>query len=108
MIIPIASETYIRRFPLVTTVIIALNFLIFFITYPVMTRQQKEYSRVQFKLRKLEYTIFIRNMDSFPEIAEEGVEPAIFADSIHAKIASGEVPLSDEEYDYWEELNNKL
>jgi len=108
VIIPIASETYIRRFPLVTIVIIALNFLVFFITYPVMTRQQKEYNRVQYKLWKLEYTIYIRNMDSFPEIAEEGVEPSIFADSIHAKIARGEIPLSDEEYKYWKNLNSQL
>jgi len=103
VLFPISSETYIRRVPLVTLILIGINFIVFFVTYPIMRSQNSALVEVAKKLKQQEYSIYLRHSDEFGEIKASGNVFAVL-DSVEKKLTQGDVNIPEEEYSRWKKL----
>lgn len=103
MLFPISSETYIRRVPLLTLSLIGINFIVFFVTYPIMRSQESALMEITKNLRQQEYSIYLRHMDEFGEIKTSGNVFAVL-DSVENLLIKKNVNIPEEEYSKWKKL----
>jgi len=94
MLIPINTESRVRRFPAVTVSLIGLNILVFLFSYPVMNRQHKIIIEKATELQDIEIRTLSPGDPS--AIIEYAKDPSV----LREKIKNKEIEISD---DLWEE-----
>jgi membrane associated rhomboid family serine protease len=112
MIFPIKSESRVRRFPVVTVSLIAINVLVFLFSFPAMNRQEMAIREKGFELREIEYRTFsAEDPSAIIEYASEYAKDPV---GLRERIEKREIFMSDElweewkkVYDEYQELKNK-
>jgi membrane associated rhomboid family serine protease len=95
MILPIKSESRVRRFPVVTASIIVLNVLVFLFSYPAMKRQNIIVREKEIKL----YEVEIKTLK--PEDPSAIIEYAKDPEAQRERIKNREIAISDELWEEW-------
>lgn len=106
MLFPIRSETMVRRFPLVTVSLIALNFIVLFITYPIMLRDDKKINNAAEELQEFECKMYIKHLDEDKAVNFRAY--ALNREKMREKIKNREFGLTDEEWEEWNTKHQKL
>jgi membrane associated rhomboid family serine protease len=99
---PIRSESRVRRFPVVTVSLIALNVLVFLFSYPAMKRQHNLILEKAMKLQELE----IRTLS--PEDPSAIIEYAKNPEAQREKIENREIVISDELWEEWKKAYDEF
>lgn len=106
MLLPIKSESKVRRLPIVTLSLIGINFLIFCITFPIMIRDTKRINETFESLNDYETMIYMQHPD------REGVfdyqEYLTNIEEMREKIKNREYGLTDEEWEEWNKRYQKF
>ncbi len=97
---PIRSESRVRRFPVVTVSLIALNILIFLFSYPAMKRQHNLIMEKAIKLQEIE----IKTLS--PEDPSAIIEYAKNPEVQRKKIKNREIVISDKLWEEWKNAYN--
>ncbi len=107
MIFPLWSESYIRRIPVLTVSLIVINFIIFLITYGRIDSERKKLSELDFELRKVEYSIYLRYQDEFEEISGEKNVLKI-TDYVRNSLKEENPNINEQDYEHWKNLYNNF
>ncbi len=99
MIFPIKSESRVRRFPVVTVSLIAINILVFLVSYPAMNRQVDIIIEKEAKLREIEYRTF--SAEDPTAIIEYASEYAKDPMGLRERIDKREIGMPDELWEEW-------
>lgn len=102
MLIPIKSESRIRRFPVVTASLMGLNVLVFLFSYPAMNRQNEIIIERAIELQEVE----IRTLS--PEEPSAIIEYAKDPEVLRKKIEKREIEISDELWEEWKKAYDSL
>mgnify|MGYP001033913944 CR=1 FL=1 len=93
MLLPIRSESKVRRFPLVTVSLIGLNILIFLFTYPIMLRNRTAILEKYEQLNNYELKISVKYKYFKEYLGKE--------EEMREKIKNKEFGLAQEEWEEW-------
>lgn len=107
MIFPLWSESYIRRFPILTVSLIAINFSLFFFSFQRIKYEREKIIEMDLELRKFEYSIYLRYYDEFSDIAGESNIIKI-TDFVRNSLKEKLVKIKQEDYEKWEKLYNNF
>ncbi len=106
MLLPIKSESKVRRLPIVTLSLIGVNVIIFCITFPIMISNSKRIQESYESLREYEYTMYVQYLDE--DKALNFQEYATNPEKIREKIKNREFGLMDEEWEEWNKRHQKF
>jgi len=102
MIFPIKSESRVRRFPVVTVSLIAINILVFLFSFPAMNRQEMAIRDKEFEL----YDIEIRTLT--PDDPSAILEYAKDPQALREKMLNREMLISDELWEEWKKAYDEF
>ena len=103
-LIPIGSEEGVRRLPLITIGLIAINTIIYFITSMSVSAQAEALEKLHERLIEIEVNYTYRIMEVDPDMLDETDFMAF-----HERFAQqGIIPEYSEDYDRWHALYNEL
>jgi membrane associated rhomboid family serine protease len=106
MLFPIKSESRVRRFPVVTVSLIAINILVFLVSFPSMNSQDVAIIEKEIELREIEYRTFsAEDPSAIIEYASEYAKDPI---GLRKRIEEREIPMSDELWEEWKKVYDEF
>ncbi len=104
VLIPIGSEEGVRRLPLITIGLIAINTIIYFITSMTVSAQAEALEKLHERLIQIEVNYTYRIMEVDPDMLDE-TDFMVFHERFDQQ---GIIPEYSEDYDRWHALFNEL
>ena len=106
MLIPISSESRVRRFPAVTISLIGLNILVFLFSSPAINRKIEIIKEKDEELREIEYRSFsAEDPNAITEYAREYAKDPI---ALRKRIDKGEIEISEELRQEWKKVYDEF